>query len=57
MVSGDYVTATVLNTKMTEIEIKIPDSSSWVTTAVLNTRISNVENIIPSISDLVKKTD
>ena len=42
---------------MTEIEIKIPDSSSWVTTAVLNTRISNVENIIPSVSDLVKKTD
>ena len=49
------VTATVLNTKMREIEIKIPDSGSWVTTAVLNTRISDVENIIPSVSDLVNK--
>ena len=56
MVSG-LVTATVLNTKMREIEIKIPDSSSWVTTAVLNSRISDAENVIPSVSDLVKKTD
>ena len=55
MVSG-LVTATVLNTKMREIEIKIPDSSNWVITAVLNTGISDVDNIIPSVSDLVKKT-
>ena len=35
--------ATVLNTKISELENKIPDTSSLVTTNVLNTKISEVE--------------
>ena len=41
------MTATVLNTKISEVENKIPDTSSLVTTVVLNTKISEVENKIP----------
>ena len=41
------------NTKITELEKKIPDISNLVTKAALTT----VENKIPSISILVKKTD
>ena len=33
-------TKTVLNTKISEVENKIPDTSSLVTTTVLNTKIS-----------------
>ena len=40
------MTATVLNTKVSEIEKKISDPSSLVTTTVLNTKISEVENKI-----------
>ena len=32
------MTTTVLNTKISEIESKIPDFSSFVTTTVLNTK-------------------
>ena len=41
------------NTKITEIEGKIPDVSSVVTKTALTT----VENKIPDVSSLVKKTD
>ena len=36
-----------MNTKVGEVEKKIPDISSWVTTTVFNTKISEVENKIP----------
>ena len=41
------------NTKITELENKIPDISNLATKTTLIT----VENKIPSISNLVKKTD
>ena len=41
------------NTKVTEIEGKIPDISSFVTKSALTV----VENKIPDVSSLVKKTD
>ena len=40
------VPSTVLNTKISEVENKIPNTSSLVTTAVLNTKISVIENKI-----------
>ena len=43
----DLVTTTVLNTKIREVENKIPHTSSLVTTTVLNTKINEVENKIP----------
>ena len=45
------MTKTVLNTKISEAENKIPDSSSLVTTTVLNTKTGEVEN---KISDYAK---
>ena len=41
------MTATVLNTKISEIENKILNTSTLMTTAVLNTKIGEVENEIP----------
>ena len=38
---------TVLNTKIIEVENKIPDTSSLVTTIIFNTKISKAENKIP----------
>ena len=37
--TSDIVNITVLNTKLSEAENKIPDTSSLATTAVLNTKI------------------
>ena len=42
------MTITVLNTKISEIENKIPNTSSLVATTVLNTKISKAENKIPN---------
>ena len=42
------MTTFVLNTKISEGENKIPNTSSLVTTTVLNTNISEVENKIPN---------
>ena len=53
-VSG-LVTTAVLNTKMSEVEGKIPDASSLVTITVLNMYIGEVEIKIPYVSGLVKK--
>ena len=41
------MTTTVLNTKISEIEKKIPNINSLVTTTVFGTKISEVENKIP----------
>ena len=38
------MSATVLNTNISEVEYNIPNTSSLVTTTVLNTKISEVEN-------------
>ena len=41
------MTTTILNTKVSKVRNKIPDTSSSVTTTVLNTKISEVDNKIP----------
>ena len=40
------MTTAVLNTKISKVENKIPDTSSLLTTNVLNTKISEVESKI-----------
>ena len=47
------LTAAVLNTKISEVENKIPDTSSLVTVTVLNTKLGEVES---KIHDHAKKT-
>ena len=47
------VKKTDYNTKITELEYKIPSSSNLATKTALTT----VENKIPGVSNLVKKTD
>ena len=47
------VTTTVLNTKNSEVENKIPSTSNLVTTTVLNTKISEVENKISDNSKYI----
>ena len=47
------VTATGLNTKINEVENKIPDTSSLVITTVLHTKISEVENKFPDHAELI----
>ena len=42
------MTATVLNTKISEVENKRPDTSNLVTATVLNTKIGEVENKTPN---------
>ena len=44
-----------MNTEISEVENKIPNTSNLVTTTVLNTKTSEVENKIPGVSGLVKK--
>ena len=41
------MTTIVLNTKISEVENKIPHTGSLVTATVLNTKISEVENKTP----------
>ena len=41
------------NTKISEVENKIPNTSNLVTTSVLNTKISEVENKIPDNSKYI----
>ena len=47
------VTATVSNAKISEVEDKIPDTSSSVTTTILNTKIGEVENKTPDDSKYI----
>ena len=49
------MTTAVLNTKISEVENKIPDTGGLVTATVLNTKIEKVENITPNVTDLVEK--
>ena len=44
------MTTTVLDTKISEVVNKIPDTSNLVTTSVLNTKIIEAENKIPDSS-------
>ena len=50
------VKKTDYNTKITEIEDKIPDSSSFVKNTDYNTKITEIEGKIPDISGLATKT-
>ena len=48
------MTLTVLNIKISEVEDKIPNTTSnLVTTTVLNTKVSEVENKIPNDSKYI----
>ena len=47
------MTTTVLNTKISEVGNKIPNTSNLVTTAVLNTKNSEVENRTPDNSKYI----
>ena len=44
---------TVLKTKISEVENKIPDTSSLVTTTILNTKNSKFENKIPNYVEYI----
>ena len=46
--TSGLVAATVLNTKISEVEDQIPNTSNLVTTNVLNTEIQEAENEIPN---------
>ena len=48
LTTSGLVTTTDLNTKISEVENKIPDTSNLVTTNVLNTKINEVESKIPN---------
>ena len=50
------VRKTDYNTKITEIEDKIPDSSSFVKKTDYNTKVTEIEGKIPDISGLATKT-
>ena len=47
------MTTTVFNTKNSEVENKILNTSSLMTTTVLNTKISEVENKIPGYAKYI----
>ena len=47
------VTTTVLNTKISEVENKILDTTSLMTTTVLNTIIGEVEDKVPDHSNML----
>ena len=47
------MTTTALNTRISEAENKIPNTSSVVTTTLLNTKISEVENKITDHAEYI----
>ena len=51
--TSGLVTATVLYSKITEVENKIPNTCSLVTRTVLNIKISEVENRFPDYAKYV----
>ena len=53
VIGNSFVKKTDYNTKITEIEGKIPDISGLAT----KTELTTIENKIPSITGLVKKTN
>ena len=54
--TGDFVLKTNYNTKIAELENKIPDTSGLVKKTDCNTKITELENKIPDISNLATKT-
>ena len=54
--TSGLVKKTDYNTKISEIEDKIPDSSSFVKKTDYNTKITEIEGTIPDISGLAIKT-
>ena len=54
--TSGLVKKTDYNTKITEIEDKIPDSGSFVKKTDYNTKITEIEVKIPDISGLATKT-
>ena len=53
--TSGLIKKTDYNTKITEIEDKIPDSSSFVKKTDYNTKITEIEGKIPDISGLAPK--
>ena len=51
------MTATVFNTKIGEVENKLPDTNRLATTTLLNTKPGEVDNKFPDVSKPVKKAD
>ena len=51
------VKKTDFNTKVTEIEGKIPNVSGFLLTSVFNSKITEVENKTPDIKNLASKTE
>ena len=45
------------NSKISEVENKIPNVNGFLLTSVFNSKTTEVENKIPAVSSLVKKTD
>ena len=54
--TSGLIKKTDYNTKITEIEDKIPDRSSFVKKTDYNTKITEIEGKVPDISDLETKT-
>ena len=54
--TGDFVLKTNYNTKIAELENKIPDTSGLVKKTDYNTKITELKNKIPVISNLATKT-
>ena len=51
------VKKTDFNSKVTEIEVKIPNVSGFLLTSVFNSKITEVENKTPDIKNLASKTE
>ena len=54
--TSDFVIKTNYNTKITELDNKIPDTSNLVKKTDYNTKITEIEGKIPDISNLATKT-
>ena len=50
---SDLIKNSTLNSKINEVENKIPDTSSLVTATVPDTKIREIEKKIPDVSGLV----
>ena len=53
---SDFVLKSIYNADKTELENKIPDTSSLVKKRDFNTKITEIEGKIPDISNLATKT-
>ena len=51
------MTTTVFNTKIGEVENKLPDTNKLLTTALLNAKPGEVDNKFSDVSKSVKKAD